>query len=81
MFVLRKLMLVLGLLIVLGGGLLAQDGTEELAEKCEAISQSADAPWKSIAWQVDLLDAQKMAVEQSKPLFIWAMDGHPLGCT
>ena len=35
----------------------------------------------SIDWQVDLLAAQKVALEQSKPIFIWSMDGHPLGCT
>ena len=34
-----------------------------------------------IEWQPDLLEAQKMALEQKKPMFIWSMDGHPLGCT
>lgn len=77
----QRLILALGLVLVAGNELLAQGGIEELAEKCETICQTADAPWRSIPWQVDLLDAQKMAVVQSKPLFIWAMDGHPLACT
>jgi len=34
-----------------------------------------------IDWQTDLLDAQKIALEQKKPIFIWSMDGNPLGCT
>ena len=34
-----------------------------------------------IEWQPDLLVAQKIALEQKKPIFIWSMDGHPLGCT
>ena len=38
-------------------------------------------PWRTIPWKISLLDAQQMAAEQKKPLFIWAMDGHPLGCT
>ena len=37
--------------------------------------------WRTIPWKISLLDAQRMAAEQKKPLFIWAMDGHPLGCT
>lgn len=39
------------------------------------------ALWRTIPWQTSLLDAQKMAAERKQPLFIWAMDGHPLGCT
>ena len=37
--------------------------------------------WKSIPWRTSLLDAQRAAVDQQKPILIWAMDGHPLGCT
>ena len=41
----------------------------------------ADAPWRTIPWKISLLDAQRAAIDQHKPIFIWAMDGHPLGCT
>ncbi|HMO14711.1 MAG TPA: hypothetical protein PKD64_12600 [Pirellulaceae bacterium] len=61
--------------------LLGQDATVDVAEKCATICQPTDAPWRSIPWQIDLLEAQRLAVEQSRPLLIWAMDGHPLGCT
>ncbi len=37
--------------------------------------------WRRIPWRVELLEAQREAAAQNKPLFIWAMDGHPLGCT
>ncbi|MCH2180433.1 MAG: hypothetical protein MK108_00370 [Mariniblastus sp.] len=37
--------------------------------------------WKSIPWQTSLITAQNVAVTEGKPIFIWAMDGHPLGCT
>ena len=40
-----------------------------------------DAAWLTIPWKISLLDAQRTAAERKKPLFIWAMDGHPLGCT
>lgn len=36
---------------------------------------------KQIDWYPDLLSAQKVALQQKKPIFIWSMDGHPLGCT
>ena len=40
-----------------------------------------DEAWQSIPWKSSLLEAQQLAAEEEKPLFIWAMDGHPLGCT
>ena len=43
--------------------------------------QTADEPWRTIPWKIALLDAQRSAAELKKPIFIWAMDGHPLGCT
>lgn len=39
------------------------------------------ALWKTVPWQTSLLKAQNLAVKESKPIFIWSMDGHPLGCT
>ena len=43
--------------------------------------QPGDEPWRTIPWKISLLDAQRIAVTENKPIFIWAMDGHPLGCT
>ena len=37
--------------------------------------------WKKIPWQTSLVEAQRKAVNEKRPIFIWAMDGHPLGCT
>jgi hypothetical protein len=51
------------------------------AQWCDSVCQSPDETWRTIPWQTDLLAAQRLAVAESKPLFIWAMDGHPLGCT
>jgi hypothetical protein len=38
-------------------------------------------PWRQIPWQISVLKAQQIAASEGKPIFIWAMDGHPLGCT
>lgn len=37
--------------------------------------------WATIPWQVDLAAARQKAAQEGKPLFMWVMDGHPLGCT
>lgn len=34
-----------------------------------------------IPWRTDLLLARREANEQGKPLFMWLMNGEPLGCT
>lgn len=45
------------------------------------VNTPSDAPWRQIPWKISLLDAQNSAAQSKKPIFIWAMDGHPLGCT
>jgi len=45
------------------------------------LAPAADEPWRTIPWKIGLLDAQRQAARERKPIFIWAMDGHPLGCT
>lgn len=45
------------------------------------IQPAADEPWRSVPWKIDLLEAQREAAQQKRPLFVWSMDGHPLGCT
>jgi hypothetical protein len=37
--------------------------------------------WEKIPWRTDLWQARQLAAEQGKPILLWEMDGHPLGCT
>jgi hypothetical protein len=37
--------------------------------------------WLSIPWETDLVVARAKAARDGKPVFLWEMDGHPLGCT
>ena len=48
---------------------------------CSELRSSENELWRTIPWKIDLLDAQQLAASENKPIFIWAMDGHPLGCT
>ncbi|MFK8112554.1 MAG: hypothetical protein AB8B91_10140 [Rubripirellula sp.] len=61
-------------------------GADELTDKkftdlMQALKPDASEAWRTIPWGIGLLDAQEQAAQQQKPIFIWAMDGHPLGCT
>jgi hypothetical protein len=37
--------------------------------------------WDKIPWRTDLWQARQLAAKQGKPILLWEMDGHPLGCT
>lgn len=37
--------------------------------------------WATIPWMTDLWQARQLAARQGKPILLWEMDGHPLGCT
>ena len=43
--------------------------------------QKGEDKWDEIAWRADLWEARKEAAAKGKPLLLWEMDGHPLGCT
>ena len=47
----------------------------------KALQPDSKAMWRKIPWKTSVLDAQAAAAREGKPIFIWAMDGHPLGCT
>jgi len=54
----------------------------ELERVRELILPAAEElAWRKIPWLTDLWDARKKAAEEARPIFLWEMDGHPLGCT
>lgn len=50
-------------------------------ERLHALIKPALAAYETIPWRTDLLAARREAVAAGKPLFLWTMNGHPLGCT
>lgn len=50
-------------------------------ELVEQLRPSEADLWRQVPWKISVLDGQRAAGRADKPLFIWAMDGHPLGCT
>ena len=37
--------------------------------------------WRAIPWRTDLREACRLAAQEDRPIFLWAMNGNPLGCT
>lgn len=40
-----------------------------------------ESTWMRINWRTNLWQARKEAAKSGKPIYLWEMDGHPLGCT
>ena len=47
-----------------------------LIKPAPAEEKGAEIPWLASLW-----DARKRAAAEGKPILLWEMDGHPLGCT
>ena len=81
-FMIRMLGIAVPLVLISTVDVAGQRLTEARFEGLLKLLQpEADEPWRTIPWKIALLDAQREAVRSDKPIFIWAMDGHPLGCT
>jgi hypothetical protein len=54
------------------------------AEYASALKAIRPAPgedrFAQIPWQTSLWEARKVAAKEGKPILLWEMDGHPLGC-
>ena len=47
----------------------------------DLLPNSRSESYRKIAWETDLLKARERSKKTGIPLFLWVMDGHPLGCT
>lgn len=78
----KNLFAAIGLLFLPAANAMSSELTEAEFQKLHAeLQPDTSALWRTIPWKISVLDAQQSAAEEKKPLFIWAMDGHPLGCT
>ena len=63
---------------LLAGGQTTSDLDTKLAS---VLPTKEENRWREIPWRTDLGTALKEAEKAKKPLYLWVMDGHPLGCT
>lgn len=55
--------------------------SEQLARlRAEIPPAPSEQKWAQIPWQTSLWTARQQAAKQGKPILLWEMDGHPLGC-
>ena len=65
-----------------GAAALEPISQEQFARLQGLIKPGADEDrWANIPWLTDLWQARQLAAQQGKPILLWEMDGHPLGCT
>jgi hypothetical protein len=43
--------------------------------------KASEEAWAQIPWLTSLWDARVRAAAEGRPILLWEMDGHPLGCT
>ncbi len=58
---------------------LMEETFDELFEACRPRA-SEERWWTEVPWIGELWEGRQKAAREEKPLFIWAMNGHPLGC-
>ena len=42
--------------------------------------RAVEEKWAQIPWLASLWEARQRAAREGKPILLWEMDGHPLGC-
>ncbi len=53
----------------------------EFRELHETLLPRHPEKWQIVPWKIALLEARALAAKSGKPLFMWSMNGNPLGCT
>jgi len=57
---------------------LSEETFQAYFERCRP--RMGSEKWTEIPWIGSLWEARQRAAAELKPLFIWAMNGHPFGC-
>lgn len=58
----------------------AQGPTLE-AKIADVLPKPSEEEWLKIPWRSDFAKARAEANRDGKPIFLWMMNGNPLGCT
>lgn len=54
--------------------------TEAVAVRKVVPPQPGEDLFDQIPWQTTIWEARQLAAKEGKPILLWEMDGHPLGC-
>jgi hypothetical protein len=75
----RRSIAALLITLALSGPALAGESFRELHTLIKP--KASEEAWTRIPWMTSLWEARQKAAAQGKPILLWEMDGHPLGCT
>lgn len=82
---LKKIAGVIAVLCAVAGVAVAQqvEPTEENFPQWKRYLQqsSQEQKWQEISWHAVFWEGVQHARAQDKPILLWVMNGHPLGCT
>lgn len=68
-------------LVGLGTHVLAgEDSTPEEVRAC-VLPRAGELDWQQIPWRTTFWEAVLEAQATDRPILLWTMNGHPLGCT
>jgi len=78
-----RLSYILSLILLWSGFAIAAEPFKQSLSELHALikPQSAEEAWSKIPWMTSLWEARQKAAAAGKPILLWEMDGHPLGCT
>jgi hypothetical protein len=73
----------LPLALILAGLCGAQDLTDETFARWQSYlaPKAGEEEWRDIPWLPTFAEAVEASRSEGKPILLWAMNGHPLGCT
>ncbi|MDA9831479.1 hypothetical protein N9C66_09060 [Akkermansiaceae bacterium] len=66
-------------IVLFGAGMVGATFADESVVR-EILPSKEESAWLEIDWKTDLWEARKEAAQSGKPIYLWEMDGHPLGC-
>lgn len=66
-------------IVLFGAGMVGATFADESVIR-EILPSKEESAWLEIDWKTDLWEARKEAAQSGKPIYLWEMDGHPLGC-
>jgi hypothetical protein len=77
----RAMLVALSVLLV-ASCLAAESPDAELDRNIASVlPKPSEERWLQIPWRTDLAAARVEANREGKAMFLWMMDGNPLGCT
>lgn len=81
-YVRLKILLVIALQFLLLSPINMAQANSDLETKIASVLPTAqEDAWLNVGWNTNLMAARRQAQALHRPLFLWVMNGHPLGCT